>query len=86
MNFTCYKYTKSYNFTNQNCNTKSFLKIAFMKNYILWKICKPILKFLIKFISHISIKFVKVYTKVKSKLSINYKKLTNYSRYLNLVE
>ena len=86
MNFTCYKYTKSYNFANQNCNTKSLLKILFMKNYILWKICKPILKFLIKFISHISIKIIKIYTKVKFKLFINYKKIINYNEYWNLLK
>ena len=57
-----------------------------MKNYILWKNCKSILNFLIKFISHMSIKIVKVYIKVKSKLFINYKKLINYNGYSNLLE
>ena len=47
-----------------------------MKNYILLKSHKTILKILIKFTSNICIKFFKAYVKVKYKLFINYRKST----------
>ena len=47
-----------------------------MKNYILLKICKTILNFLIKFTSNIYIKNFKAYIKLKSKLFMNYRKPT----------
>ena len=46
-----------------------------MKNHVLLKSYKTILKFLIKFTSNLCIKFFKVYVKVKYKLFINYKKI-----------
>ena len=37
MNFICYKYTKSYNSTNQNCKTKSLKKNSFYEKLHIMK-------------------------------------------------